>query len=83
MTDKIKGPWKQARVNGSRGIINVDNKTIMCDEQYYPWTPDSDEEWSLITAAPIMYEALLKLSKGNRSPGVLEIARTAIKDIKV
>lgn len=56
-----KGPWKKVFRNGATHIEDADGNSLMCDEQYYPWTPDKDEDWNLIAAAPDMYETLKNL----------------------
>ena len=42
----------------------------------------TEDDARLIAAAPRLYDALIKLSKGNRSPSVLEIAREALKGLE-
>lgn len=54
----VKGPWGWVWEHGSRQLRNAEGHTIMCGMSYYPWTPDSDEEWDLIAAAPELYEVL-------------------------
>jgi hypothetical protein len=53
------GPWKIERKGGNRYLRIADQfeTAIMCDEQYYPWVPDSDDDWHLIAAAPELLEA--------------------------
>jgi len=52
------GPWTINHRDGSTKLDTPEG-CIMCDEQYYPWTPDKDEDWRLIAASPDML-ALLK-----------------------
>ena len=70
--DAIKGPWNWKWDEGDRKLYNANGRCIMCDTSYYPWTPQTDEEWSLIAAAPEMFEALQKFLalKGSQDVGV-------------
>lgn len=59
--------WKFERSgDGNRHIRTADGKSIMCDEEYYPWCPEEDSHWHLIAAAPDLLDALL---------GMLELER--------
>lgn len=51
-----KGPWELRFRDGDRHIYSADGNSLMCDMQYYPWCPENDADWSLIAAAPTMYE---------------------------
>jgi len=60
-----KGPWSFVVEDGDRKIVapSTDERlrtrdTLMCDTAYYPWCPDSDADWHLISAAPDLLEAL-------------------------
>jgi hypothetical protein len=58
MSNFTPGPWVVEKDGGQRLLRAPDGKALMCDEPYYPWVPDSQEDWALISAAPEMYEAL-------------------------
>lgn len=63
MSDEIKGPWKWTLEDGKWGprtMRNAEDTAIMCDAEYYPWTPDSNAEWNLIAAAPDLLAALVR-----------------------
>ena len=63
MDNFTPGPWTFERNGGDR-YIRGGGTALMCDTDYYPWTPTSDDDWSLIAAAPEMYEALQKIANG-------------------
>ena len=42
-------------------IAGLKDYSLMCDERYYPWCPDSDDDWRLIAAAPDLLAALKEL----------------------
>lgn len=37
---------------------NKDRDAIMCNTDYYPWCPDSEDDWKLIGAAPELAEVV-------------------------
>ena len=46
--------------------IKSDDKfkvSLMCDEEYYPWCPDKDEDWGLIASAPQDIDTLVKFAE--------------------
>ena len=52
------GPWQITREMGETHIRTADNESIMCDMRYYPWVPDDQDDWNLISAAPELLSAL-------------------------
>ena len=80
------GPWEfkeeEGSVRDNRVIVTADGVCLMSDESYYPWNPDRDDDWQLISAAPDLLEALqtiLAAIEGNHvTEGDLNQARTAI-----
>lgn len=51
------GPWTVEYKYGTTRLV-ADGEVTMCDETYYPWTPENNADWHLIAAAPDLYEAL-------------------------
>lgn len=51
------GPWSFVIEDGDNHIY-AHGESIMCDMDYYPWVPGNKNDWSLIAAAPELYEAL-------------------------
>lgn len=62
-TKYTPGPWSFVEESGDCKLKNSSGETMMCDMSYYPWTPDSKEDWQLIAAAPELLEALKMLLK--------------------
>lgn len=64
MSKHTPGPWRLTDGNSDtyecRQIKSADGRSLMGDEQYYPWTPSDIEDWRLIAAAPELLEALKK-----------------------
>jgi len=62
MSKHTPGPWRLTDGNSDtyecRQIKSADGRSLMGDEQYYPWTPSDIEDWRLIAAAPELLEAL-------------------------
>lgn len=76
-----KGPWRVEHSNGNTQIRDAAGNSLMCDEQYYPWTPDKAEDWNLISAAPDMYEVICDIvfdCNGLIQPGLYELAVKAL-----
>jgi hypothetical protein len=64
MSAHTPGPWTIRREDGDRYLESPGHfGALMCDTQYYPWTPDSDEDWNLIAAAPELLEALIEIRR--------------------
>jgi hypothetical protein len=57
MSKHTPGPWRVTDEKYEcRQIKSADGKSLMGDEQYYPWTPADIEDWHLIAAAPELLE---------------------------
>lgn len=80
--------WVFGRDNfGYRVITDVDkDDAIMCDATYYPWTPDDDEDWRLMAAAPELHDALRNLvaawEKGDDMVGAIEQSRATLQSVE-
>lgn len=83
------GPWSFPPVPtdefGVWQITAADGRSLMGNEQYYPWVPVKKADWQLIAAAPEMLEALQHIVSGfvevygeKRSSGAMKHARAAI-----
>lgn len=57
------GPWRVTEEDGDRELLAANGESLMCDLQYYPWTPASDADWRLIAAAPELLEALTMIHR--------------------
>lgn len=44
--------------DGDKYLRDADGNSLMCDMNYYPWTPNSESDWQLIAAAPDLLAAL-------------------------
>ncbi len=63
MSEHTPGPWiyTKGSDDGVRHISSRDPDAVselFCDERYYPSCSDNDADWSLIAAAPDLYEAV-------------------------
>lgn len=76
------GPWRVSYERGTTQIRTADSGSIMCDETYYPWVPENDADWHLISAAPEMYQALenllIAIGMGWDLDGVVDVAKSAL-----
>lgn len=79
MEKYTKGPWIRSG-HGFQVLTNDSMQSIATIKDTSNFEEQIDNA-AIIAAAPVMYEALRKLSKGNRSPGVLKIARESLKAI--
>ncbi len=52
LTRYTPGPWRVSYERGTTQIRSADNDSLMCDETYYPWVPDNQNDWTIIAAAP-------------------------------
>lgn len=85
--DNVKGPWSlNFEFDGWKNVRTICNSSgdeIMCDTPYYPWCPDTDDEWRLIATAPEMLQMLrhchqwLQGSKPGRAQAIGELIRKA------
>jgi hypothetical protein len=57
MSGFTEGPWEFVFESGENHI-RAGNESLMCNMTYYPWVPEKDEDWHLISAAPDMYAIL-------------------------
>ncbi len=60
-------PWRFLVEDGAMKIKDARGNTIMCDERYYPWCPDSPEDWKMIVEAVNAHSALPQLSSTEKS----------------
>ena len=51
-------PWTFTD-EGNWQLEMSDKGCQMCDEQYYPWTPDREEDWNFMEVARNNWDALL------------------------
>lgn len=52
-------PWTMTEEEGDWYLRAPDGESMMCDTQYYPWTPGRAEDWQLIAHAPTDLAALM------------------------
>lgn len=52
-------PWTMTEEEGDWCLRAPDGESMMCDTQYYPWTPGRAEDWQLIAHAPTDLAALV------------------------
>ena len=57
------GPWKIEMEDGDKHIRSASGESLMCDSEYYPWTPNNPKDWELIAAAPEMLQELKFVSE--------------------
>jgi len=58
LTGYTPGPWRILYERGSSHLRSADNTSLMCDETYYPWVPETEGDWEIIAAAPDLHAAL-------------------------
>jgi hypothetical protein len=67
------GPWRIECDGDTRysdwNMVGADGTSLMCNTQYYPWTPTKDEDWHLIVAAPELLAALKLLVEDREADG--------------
>lgn len=84
MSKHTPGPWRLTDGNSDtyecRQIKSADGRSLMGDEQYYPWTPSDIEDWRLIAAAPELLDFAKEwlAQQGSDNNYMTEKARAAI-----
>lgn len=72
-----KAPWRIEYDHEfeTKMIRSEDGKSLMCNAQYYPWTPRNDYDWILMSKSPKMYKMLDEiLGLINSSRNEIELA---------
>ena len=59
LTKASPQPWRIDEESCDRHLRDADGNSLMCDTTYYPWAPDSVEDWKLIAEAPADIRFLL------------------------
>lgn len=52
-------PWRFNDGN-TRTIVDANDETVICDEQYYPWIDMTAEEWAFVVMACNAYTKRLE-----------------------
>jgi len=67
------GPWtiesdhdidRGERYDYARTLVAANGRTLMCDAREHSVTPDTDEDWHLIAAAPDLLAVLEQFKRG-------------------
>lgn len=79
MSKHTQGPWTFTKYGGSF-VITAEGASLMGSETYYPWVPEKEADWRLITASPELLEALQELldCQSTAPDSVVSRARAAI-----
>lgn len=79
-----KLPWTFYKV-GNRLIVDANEDTFMCNEQYYPWIDLPDEDWQEMVDAVNSVERfkgaledILSADESSTLEGAVAIARRAL-----
>lgn len=67
------GPWRIEVSDGAKHLRSAKGDSLMCNMDFYPWTPDNPDDWTLIAAAPRLADELNRALAVIRSPQSFEV----------